>query len=323
MERREFLKVGTAAGLIGSTRMLEPLAKADQPTINTAPIPRRALGKTGEKLSIVGFAGIVVMENSPSFANNIVAEAVDRGINYFDVAPTYGNAQERLGPALQPYRDRVFLACKEEDWSQEGSAKLLEESLRLLDTDHVDLYQFHALSKMSDLEQIFGPKGAMETFEAARKAGKLRFIGFSAHSVEVALAAMDRYPFDTILFPINFVLYSQAKFGPQVIEKARQKGMGIMALKGMAKTTWPPSEKSNHPHPKCWYEPAAFPEEAAMGLRWTLSQPITAAIPPGDERYFRLGMEVAQNFQPITEAEQQRLITGATGVNPIFHLGVV
>ena len=147
------------------------------------------------------------------------------------------------------------------------------------------------------------------------------FIGFSAHSVEVALAAMDRYPFDTILFPINFVRYSQAKFGPQVLGKARQKEMGIMALKGMAKTTWSDTSKNDHPHPKCWYEPAAFPEEAAMGLRWTLSQPITAAIPPGDERYFRLGMDVGQNFQPITEPEQQRLMAGATGVNPIFHLG--
>jgi len=81
--------------------------------------------------------------------------------------------------------------------------------------------------------------------------------------------------------------------------------------------------KNDHPHPKCWYEPAAFPEEAAMGLRWTLSQPVTAAIPPGDERYFRLGMDVGQTFQPITEPEQQRLIAGATGVNPIFHLGAV
>jgi predicted aldo/keto reductase-like oxidoreductase len=323
MQRRDFLKAGAAAGLVSSTRMFEPLAKAEQLVNTMTPVPRRPLGKTGEKLSIIGFAGIVVMENSPSFASNIVAEAVDRGINYFDVAPTYGNAQERLGAALQPYRDKVFLACKEEDWSQEGSAKLLDESLRLLRTDHVDLYQFHALSKMSDLEQILGPKGAVETFEAARKAGKLRFIGFSAHSVEVALAAMDRYHFDTILFPVNFVLYSQAKFGPQVIEKARQKEMGIMALKGMARTTWPDSAKNDHPHPKCWYEPAGFPDEAAMGLRWTLSQPITAAIPPGDERYFRLGMDVAQNFQPITEAEQQRLIAGATGVNPVFHLGAV
>src|ERR1035437_7187544 len=182
MERREFLKAGTAAGLMSSARILAPLAKAEQTATNLAPNPRRALGKTGEKLSIIGFAGIVVLENSPSFASNIVAEAVDRGINYFDVAPTYGNAQERLGPELEPYRNKVFLACKQEDWTRDGSAKLLDESLRLLRTDHVDLYQFHALSKMSDLEQIFGPNGAMETFEAAKKAGKLRFIGFSAHS---------------------------------------------------------------------------------------------------------------------------------------------
>src|SRR5579859_5560108 len=320
MERRDFLRAGTAAGLLGSSRILEPLAQAEQLSHKLAPIPKRPLGKTGEKLSIIGFAGIVVMENSPSFASNIVAEAVDRGINYFDVAPTYGNAQERLGLALQPYREKVFLACKEEDWSKEGSAKLLDESLRLLRTDHVDLYQFHALSKMTDLDQIFAANGAMETFEAAKKAGKLRFIGFSAHSVEVAHSAMDRYPFDTILFPINFVLFSQAKFGPTVLEKARQKGMGIMALKAMAKTTWSDAEKKDHPHPKCWYEPAEFPEEASLGLRWTLSQPITAAIPPGDERYFRLGMDIGQNFQPITENETQQLIAAAKGVNPIFHL---
>jgi len=182
------------------------------------------------------------------------------------------------------------------------------------------LYQFHALSKMPDLDQIFGPNGAMETFEAAKKAGKLRYIGFSAHSVEVAMSAMNRYRFDTILFPINFVLFSRANFGPQVLAQAREKGMGILALKGMAKTSWPDSTKEGHPHPKCWYEPAAFPEEAALGLRWTLSQPVTAAIPPGDERYFRLGMEVGQNFQPMTEPEKQELMARARGVNPIFHL---
>lgn len=320
MERREFLKTGAAVGAMGSTKMLESLARAEQTAKSADAIPKRALGKTAEQLSIIGFAGIVVMDNSPSFASNIVSEAVDRGINYFDVAPSYGNAQERLGPALQPYRNKVFLACKEEDWTKDGSAKLLEESLRLLRTDHLDLYQFHALSKMTDLEQIFGPNGAMETFEAARKAGKVRFLGFSAHSVEVALAAMDRFPFDTILFPVNFVLFSQAKFEPTVLDKARQKQMGVLALKGMAKTTWPDSAKNQHPHSKCWYEPAAFPHEAELGMRWTLSQPITAAIPPGDERYFRLGMDVGQRFEPVTEADTQTLIAGAAGVNPIFHL---
>ena len=327
MDRRDFLTTGTtaAAGLAASSEIFGPLAKAEE-TVQKA-IPRRKLGKTGEELSIVGFAGIVVTNNSQSFAHNIVAEAVDRGINYFDVAPGYGDAQARLGPALEPYRKKVFLACKqgleegEGDFTRDSTAKTLDESLRQLRTDHVDLYQFHGLSKMSELEQIFGPNGAMEAYQAARQAGKLRFIGFSAHSVDVAIAAMDRYNFDTILFPINFVLTSQAKFGPQVIAHARQKGMGIMAIKGMAKTTWPESVKRDHPHEKCWYEPADFPHEAALGYRWTLSQPITAAMPPGDERYFRLGMDIGQNFVPVTNEEEQKLMASAAGVNPIFHLG--
>jgi predicted aldo/keto reductase-like oxidoreductase len=319
MDRRNFLQTGATltAGLAASGSIPQSFAAGSKAGL----IPRRKLGKTGEELSIIGVGGVVLMNNSPSFAGNLVAEAVDHGINYFDVAPTYDNAQERLGPALEPYRKQCFLACKQEDWTRAGSQKLLEESLRLLRTDYLDLYQLHALSKMSDLEQIFGPNGAMETFVAAHKAGKVRYLGFSAHSVEVALKAIDEYPFDTILFPVNFVLFSQANFGPQVLEKARQKGMGILAIKGMAKTHWAEAQQKDHPHPKCWYEPAGFPEEASLGLRWTLSQPITAAIPPGDERYFRLGMDIAQNFSPITKEETQQLLASAKGVAPLFKLG--
>jgi len=287
MDRRNFLMTGTtaAAGLAASSEIFGPIAKADE-TVQK-PILRRKLGKTGEELSIVGFAGIVVMNNSQSFANNIVAEAVDRGINYFDVAPSYGDAQARLGPALEPYRKKVFLACKEGSGGEEGdftkdsAAKTLDESLRQLRTDHVDLYQFHALSKMSQLEQIFGPNGAMEAFQAARQAGKLRFIGFSAHSVEVAIAAMDRYNFDTILFPINFVLASQAKFGPQVIAHAREKGMGIMAIKGMARTTWPESVRRDHPHEKCWYEPGDFPTRRRLAIAGRCPSPSRQQCRPG------------------------------------------
>src|SRR6202034_3973570 len=194
------------------------LAAAVAPTTSIA---RRPLGKTGEHLSIIGFGGIVVMDKDPAHSRNIVAEAVDRGINYFDVAPSYGNAQERLGPALAPYRKNCFLACKTEGRTKDHSREQLEESLRLLKTDHVDLYQFHALTKMAELDKVLGPGGAMETMEAAKKEGKIRYIGFSVHSAETAVAAMERYNFDTILFPVNWVLFTQAGFGPQILKKGR------------------------------------------------------------------------------------------------------
>src|ERR1700691_4943386 len=224
MKRREFLKqAGLTAAAVASTSQMkasEAVAKVSTPT---SPIAKRTLGKTGEQLSIIGFGGIVVMDDSPGGSANIVAEAVDRGINYFDVAPSYGNAQERLGPALAPYRNKCFLACKTEGRMKDDSRAQLEQSLKLLKTDHLDLYQFHALTKMTDLDKVLGPGGAMETMEAAKKEGKIRYIGFSVHSAETALAAMDRYNFDTVLFPVNWVLFTQSGFGPQILKRAQEK----------------------------------------------------------------------------------------------------
>jgi aryl-alcohol dehydrogenase-like predicted oxidoreductase len=316
MKRREFIKQAAVTAAVASASQLR--ASTNTPS---NPIARRTLGRTGEQLSIIGFGGIVVMNASPGDAASIVAEAVDRGINYFDVAPSYGNAQERLGTALAPYRSKCFLACKTDGRMKDDSRADLEQSLKLLKTDHVDLYQFHALTKMADLDKVLGPGGAIETMEAAKKEGKIRYIGFSVHSAETALAAFDRYPFDTVLFPVNWVLFTQAGFGPQILKRAQEKNMGILALKGMAKTVWSPEQKQNHPEPKCWYQPARFPDEASLGLRWTLGHPITAAIPPGDERYFRLAMDVAQNYKPLEAHEEQALLSGGHGVEPIFHLG--
>ncbi len=322
MRRLDNRRKGTVAAKVSAPKRILTRRESVGEAAKLAPIAHCPLGKTGEQLSIIGLGGMLLMNVKQSRANDLVAEAFDRGINYFDVAPFYGDAQQRLGPALEPYRKRSFLACKTDERTKSGSQEELEESLRLLRTDHFDLYQFHYLTTLDDVETVFGPDGAMETFQAAKQAGKVRFLGFSAHSVEAALAAMDRYEFDTILFPINFVLFSQASFGPQVLERARRKGVGILALKAMAKTTWPKAMKeSQRPNPKCWYQPAALPEEAALGLRWTLSKPITAAVPPGDEKYFRLATDVAQSFAPIRPEEEKTLMARAVGVEPIFHLG--
>ena len=220
MERRDFIVKSSAASMLAcfpaSLAGLERVTEAGK-------LERRALGRTGERLSILGFGGIVVMNATTQEASNRVAEAIDHGVNYFDVAPSYGNAEDMLGPALEPYRKGVFLACKTTERSREGSQRELDSSLRKMRTDHFDLYQLHAVTTRDDVEKIFAPGGALETFVAARKAGKVRFLGFSAHSVEAALALIGRYEFDTILFPTNFATWHAGNFGPQVLAAAQAK----------------------------------------------------------------------------------------------------
>ena len=276
---------------------------------------RRALGRTGAELSLVGLGGIVLSGLPQSEADRLVSEAVDRGVCYFDVAPTYGDSQYLLGPALAPYRDQCFLACKTVERTAKDSARELEESLSALRTDHVDVYQLHGLASREDVEKVFGPGGAMETFVKAKQEGKVRFLGFSAHSTEAALEALRRHPFDSVLFPFNFACWYQGKFGPEVMEAAKQAGAARLALKAMARTFWP---EGGRKYEKTWYEPLEDPELAALALRWTLSLDITATVPPGEPSCFWRAVEVAERFRPIAPEETERLRELATGLTPIF-----
>jgi predicted aldo/keto reductase-like oxidoreductase len=280
---------------------------------------KRVLGKTGEKLSVVGFGGIVAAKEEQKDANNYVAEAIDAGVNYFDVAPTYYDAEDRLGIALEGKRDKIFLACKTEDRSKEGAERLLQQSLKKLKVDHFDLYQLHAVTTAEDVERIFGPKGAMETFLKAKQEGIIRHIGFSAHSEEAAMSLMDNYSFDSILFPVNWVNILNGGFGVKVVQRAQEKGMGILAIKAMAKTAL--KEGVVNKYPKGWYEAIDDKELAILAYRYTLSKNITAAVPPGDIEHFRWAVEAVQNFKPITEEEELYLQTKAKEISPLFPLG--
>jgi predicted aldo/keto reductase-like oxidoreductase len=268
-------------------------------------------------LSMIGFGGILVKDATPAGASALVKLAINSGINYFDVAPTYGDAEIKLGPALEPYRKKVFLACKTTERSREGSRKELEQSLKNLRTDHFDLYQFHAVTTLDDVRKIHGPGGAMETYLEAKKEGKIRFIGFSAHSVEAAMAMMDNFDFDTILFPVNYVTWHAGNFGPQVLERASQKNIGILALKAMAKGPWQKGTE-NSKYPKCWYEPLTTADDIKMGLRFTMSHPVTAALTPGEEELFRIALSVSDSITPL-EANEIEMIK-AMGIigNPLF-----
>lgn len=313
MDRREFL--GRLAAIAGGAVLGRYFIHEGGAEPMTT-LPRRRFGDTDVELSIVGLGGISVVGHPQPEVNDLVAWAVDRGLNYFDFAPTYGNCEELLGPALQLYRQHCFLACKTHQRSAQGAREELEQSLQRLQTDHFDLYQLHALTSEEDVEEVFGPGGAMETFTAARDEGKIRFIGFSAHSEDAACMAMDRFDFDSVLFPQNVVCHQQADFGPRVIEKAQERDVTRLALKAMAWTTIPEGE--DRPYPNCWYRPADEPELADLALRYTLSLPITAAVPPGDSRLFRMAVEIALNYRALTDAEKQDIIQRTDGVTPIF-----
>jgi len=281
---------------------------------------RRAYGKTGQELSIIGLGGVVFVGMDQTAADNIVAEAIDHDVNYFDVAPSYGHEQEtekRLGPALRGRRDGVFLACKTGRRDAEGALAELTRSLTHLQTHYVDLYQLHAISTVEEVDKAFGPGGAMETIVKARDEGLIRNIGFSAHSPEAAIRAMELFDFTSALFPINFVTWTEGNFGPQIMAKAQERGVARLALKAMARTNW--QEGTDRPFPHCWYEPLTDPHLAELALRFTLSLPITAAIPPGDPRLFRLAMQLAAEFRPITPEEQAELQTYARDLTPIFR----
>jgi predicted aldo/keto reductase-like oxidoreductase len=315
MKRRDFIK---------ATAMVTPMMNLFPPDLSgiqrvktNGKIEKRSLGKTGEKLSMIGFGGILVRNETPESASQLVKLAIDKGINYFDVAPSYGDAEVKLGPALEPFRKNVFLACKTTERSKDGSRNELEKSLKNLRTDHFDLYQFHAVTTLKDVDTITSPGGAMETFVQARKEGKIRFIGFSAHSVEAAMELMNRFDFDTILFPVNFTTWNAGNFGPQVLARASEKKMGILALKAMARGPWPEGADRTK-YKKCWYEPLTTPEDIRMGLRFTLSHPVTAALTPGEAELFRTALSVSDSLDPLSADEVRQIREkGAAGV-PLF-----
>lgn len=310
MRRRTFMQVTAAAagGVLTTCKaQAEVLARRDY--------------KDGVKLSVIGFGGIVVCGMEQKDADRIVAEAFDRGVNYYDVAPSYfdGEAETKLGPALEPFRKRSFLACKTLERGAAGARKELERSLRRLRTDHFDLYQFHAVSDLDDVDRILSPGGAAETFLKAREEGKVRYLGASLHDAEAAIALMDRFALDSVLFPVNFVLYREGGFGPQILEHARKRGVARLALKALARQAWPDGADRSA-WPKCWYEPIDDPALAERSLRFTLGEAVTAAVPPGEEKLFRLALDCAGRFRPLSQEEREELLASARGLTPIFRV---
>jgi len=294
-----------------------PLSEKDKYS-GSGPVPRRVF-LPGVTLSIVGFGGLMLKGMNQDETDCLVAESVSQGVNYFDVAPEYdeGGAEKRLGSALEPYRKDLFLAGKTLARSAGAARRELEQSLRRLKTDYFDLYQFHAVNTAKDLESIFAPGGALRTFLSAREEGLVRYLGFSSHSVPLSLAMLDRFQFDAILFPINYVCYARGNFGPQVMAKARACGVARVALKALAYTPMPHSQVRRSPN--CWYRPIDDPVLALQALRFSLSEDVSAVLPPSDVRLYRMALSLAHAVTPLSAEERRDLLDNARGLKPIMR----
>ncbi len=331
MRRRDFLRrcAGLGGGmLIGgfngcSSDRDDPQrrsASAREPNL----LPTRPFGDKDVSLSVVGLGGITLNDLPDEQCDRLVRKALDRGVNWVDSSPRYGNSEPRLGRAIEPVRERLFVACKTQKRTYAEAKQQLDASLKRLRTDRIDLYQLHALKDMADdVDVAFGNNGALKLLIEARKAGKVRFLGFSAHSVPAALAAMERFEFDSVMFPVNFGCWIQGNFGPQVVAEARRRNLAVLALKTLCKQRW---KRWNSPRRKrigLWYEPVTQPDEADLAFRFTLSQPITAMLPPGKPDFLEQAIKLGLTYRPLPDrgpdVETLRRLAG--DVNPLFTYG--
>jgi aryl-alcohol dehydrogenase-like predicted oxidoreductase len=280
---------------------------------------QRRFGRHPDRLSLLGLGGVVLMGQSHEEAAATCRRAFEAGVIYFDVAPTYGDAEEKMGPGIEPFRDSIFLACKTTERTADGARAELERSLLRLRTDRFDLYQLHALSSLEDVDRAFGPGGAMKTFPRAREEGKVRYLGFSAHDEDAALAALERFDFDSILVPLNFFAYTRGGFGQRLVPIAQERGCALLALTAMARRAWP--EGAERWSQNTWYEPIEDPALSEAALRWTLFElGATAALPPGDPRLFELALSLAPILGPLTPEQRRLLEQHEPSERPLFPL---
>jgi aryl-alcohol dehydrogenase-like predicted oxidoreductase len=323
MKRRTLLKiVGGAASsyFLAGTKLRAAETQTKVTNEKASEFPQRILGRTGRKISIIGFPGLALTRGDREECTKAIHKAFEQGINYYDVAPTYGDgdAEIKMGIGLQGIeRDKIFLSCKTQKRDKDGAREELERSLSRLKTDHFDLYQLHAITRAEDVQQALGPGGAMETFVRAKEEGKVKHFGFSAHTTKAAIAAMKGFNFDTAMFPVNFVEYFKFGFAKEVMELAKEQGVAVIAIKAMAGGAWPDRNKRTRDH---WYRTLEDDEEIAMALRFTLSQEtVVTAIPPGFLDLLDKAIPAGKYYRKIAETETQKLQKIADSAQSVFQ----
>ncbi len=275
----------------------------------------RALGDTGHDSTVMTFGAIALNWLEQEGADAMVELVLDHGVNHFDVAPTYGDAELKLGPKLRQHRDEIFLGCKTQARDYEGAKHKLQRSLDRLGVDHIDLYQFHGLEYAEELETITGDGGALEAFREAKDEGLVNHIGLTSHGhPQLTLDAIDRIDdLESVMVPMNPVVVGKDDDDHDyaaVLERAEETGIGTLGIKAFAKGPWPSTDDlPEHDRPYAnWYEPVDTPAEIAERFDFAASQGLTSVVNPGDPKLVAMVLDAADRYDGMDEAAQRSLI---------------
>ena len=260
-------------------------------------IPKRKLGKTGVDVTILGLGGEGVLRTYgyEREANDLINRAIDLGINYFESARAYSGSESYYGRSLRERRKEIFLTSKSHARNKKGALLHLQETLRNMKTDHLDLWQVHDVRTEEEIEEIFGPNGALEAFVEAKDKGLVRFIGVTGHHDPlVTKRCLQRFDFDTVLIPVNPAEPAYKSYLTEVIPSAKKKGMGVVGMKVYFRGF---ADKLP------WFE------TMEPLFRFALSQPITTAVIGCDDvEQLEENVKLAESFSPMTEREILELI---------------
>jgi aryl-alcohol dehydrogenase-like predicted oxidoreductase len=280
----------------------------------------RRFGRTGHRSTLAIFGAAAFYQAAQAEADAAMEQVIAAGVNHIDVAPSYGLAEERLGPWLARERDRFFLGCKTQERTRESAAAELRRSLERLQVDAFDLYQLHAVNSTEELDQVTRSGGALEAIRDAREDELTHFIGITGHGVDapaVFLEALRRFDFDSVLFPLNFVLYANPVYRRNAEELLRQcqaRDVGVMIIKAIAKGSWGDRPKTYN----TWYEPFDDAAHIQQAVNFALSQDVTGLCTVADVTLLPLFLEACEHFTPISAAQQEVLVASAAEYEPLF-----
>jgi len=280
----------------------------------------RQFGSTGHLSTIAIFGAAAFWEISQPEADKVMEQVIEAGINHIDVAPSYGQAEQRVGPWMKRERNRFFLGCKTMERTKEGAWRELRESLNRLNTETFDLYQCHAITTLEELDAVTSKGGALEAFVEMRQHGLIKFIGITGHGVDapkIYLEALRRFDFDSVLFPINFAqmaIPEYRKHTEALIAECKAKNVGTMIIKTITKAPW-----GDRPHTaNTWYEPFDQMAEIQRAVNFALSYPVTGLCTAGDTRILPLVLNACENFTQLNASEQEQMIESTQAYEPLF-----